>query len=109
MPVLPTIDYSCSVNDLHACLQEIKRVLRPGGGLVFMEHVAAPGGTSRRRWQDRLTPLWKKLMGNCHLNRETEKAMVAAGFQIVQIERESMRKAPPIVRPMIRGIARKSN
>ena len=97
----------CSVTDLSYCLREIKRVLRPGGGLVFMEHVAAAEGTSRRRWQNALTPLWKTLMGNCHLNRETEHAIVAAGFAIVEIEKESMRKALPIVRPTIRGIATK--
>jgi hypothetical protein len=47
-------------------------------------------------------------MGNCHLNRETEQAMLAAGFNIRQITRESMRKAIPIVRPTIRGYAEKS-
>ncbi len=44
-------------------------------------------------------------MGNCHINRETERAILDEGFEIVQIERESMRKALPIVRPTIRGIA----
>lgn len=95
----------CSVTDLDTSLGEIKRVLKPGGGLVFMEHVAAPDGTSRRRWQNRINPIWKTFMGNCHLNRETEQAILGQGFRIVQIERESMRKAPPIVRPTIRGIA----
>lgn len=95
----------CSVNDLQASLVEVTRVLKPGGGFVFMEHVAAAEGTSRRKWQNRLNPLWKTFMGNCHLNRETEQAIVDAGLEIAQIERESMRKAPPIVRPTIRGIA----
>ena len=99
----------CSVTNLKSSLREIRRVLRPGGGLVFLEHVAAADGTSRRRWQNRITPIWKTFMGNCHLNRETEQAIVTEGFEIVQIERESMRKAPPIVRPTIRGIARKAN
>ncbi len=97
----------CSVKDLHICLTEIGRVLKPGGELVFMEHVAATRGSSRRRWQDRINPLWKRLMGNCHLNRETEQAIIAAGFEIIKIDRESMRKAPRIVRPTIRGIAKK--
>jgi ubiquinone/menaquinone biosynthesis C-methylase UbiE len=98
----------CSVGDLHASLLEIRRVLRPGGSLVFLEHVAAAPGTSRRRWQNWLTPIWRRLMGNCHLNRETERAIVDSGFEIRQIERESMRKAPPFARPTIRGIAVKS-
>lgn len=95
----------CSVTDLGACLNEIWRILKPGGGFVFMEHVAAADGTSRRRWQNIINPFWKTFMGNCHLNRETEQAILSGGFEIVQIDRESMRKAPPIVRPTIRGVA----
>ena len=98
----------CSVSNLSASLGEFRRVLKPGGGLVFLEHVAAADGSSRRRWQNRINPLWKTLMGNCHLNRETEQAILAGGFEIIRIERESMRKAPPFVRPTIRGIAIKS-
>jgi ubiquinone/menaquinone biosynthesis C-methylase UbiE len=97
----------CSVTDLTACLSEVRRVLRPGGCFVFMEHVAAPDGTSTRRWQNLINPVWKTFMGNCHLNRETESAIVSEGFDIVQIDRESMCNAPPIVRPTIRGIAKK--
>ena len=98
----------CSVSDLRAALWEMRRVLKPGGRLVFLEHVAAAKGSSRRRWQNRINPLWRRLMGNCHLNRETEEAIVGAGFAIRQIDRESMRKALPIVRPTIRGIAEKT-
>jgi len=97
----------CSVTDLKACLREIRRVLKPGGGFVFLEHVAAADGSSRRRWQNIINPVWKTFMGNCHLNRETESAIVSLGFDIIQIERENMRNAPPLVRPTIRGIAKK--
>jgi ubiquinone/menaquinone biosynthesis C-methylase UbiE len=83
----------CSVSSLDITLAEIRRVLRPGGQLVFLEHVGAERGTSRRRWQDGVNPVWRPLMGNCHLNRDTEQAMLAAGFRMVDITRESMRKA----------------
>ncbi len=95
----------CSVASLDDALLEIRRVLRPGGGLVFLEHVADERGTRRRRWQNRVTPLWRKLAGNCHLNRETEAAILAAGFGIRDIRRESMQKAISLVKPTIRGIA----
>lgn len=98
----------CSVTDLKAALLEIRRVLKPGGGLVFLEHVAAEDGTTRRLWQNRLTPFWRKLAGNCHLNRETEAAISSAGFTIRDIKRESMQTAVSLVRPTIRGIAVKA-
>jgi ubiquinone/menaquinone biosynthesis C-methylase UbiE len=98
----------CSLASLEAGLLEIKRVLRPGGSLVFLEHVAAANGTSRRRWQNRINPFWRTFMGNCHLNRETEQAILTAGFRMKEIQRESMRKAIPVVRPTIRGIAIKA-
>src|SRR6266571_1590314 len=97
----------CSVSDQAAALGQIRRVLKPGGRLVFLEHVAADAKPSRLKWQRRIEPVWKHLMGNCHLTRRTEAAIEAAGFRIERIQRESMRKALPIVRPSIRGIARK--
>src|SRR5204863_9626093 len=75
--------------------------------LLFLEHVAADGRPGRLKWQRRVEPVWKHLMGNCHLTRRTEAAIAAAGFEIERIQRESIRKALPIVRPSIRGIARK--
>jgi len=95
----------CSVISPERTLSEIKRVLKPGGSLIFLEHVAAETGTSRRAWQQRINPFWKRLAGNCHLIRETESAIQNAGFEITSITRESMRKALPIVRPTIRGMA----
>lgn len=97
----------CSVTNLQTSLAEIKRVLKPGGQLIFLEHVAAAKGTSRRKWQNMINPIWKRIAGNCHLNRDTQSAIVDAGFKIESIAQESMRKAMPLVRPTIRGVATK--
>jgi ubiquinone/menaquinone biosynthesis C-methylase UbiE len=94
----------CSVAEPARSLAEIRRVLKPGGRLVFIEHVAAsePG---RLAWQRRAEPLWRRVAGNCHLHRDTARAIEDAGFRFQTIVRESARKALPIVRPTIRGVA----
>lgn len=97
----------CSVPDLPHTLRVTRDLLRPGGRLLFMEHVAAPPDTGTFTWQRRLEPLWRRVAGNCHLTRRTEEAIRDAGFQIERIERESLAQAPAIVRSSIRGIARK--
>ena len=97
----------CSVPDVERTLAEVRRVLKQGGALFFLEHVAADEHSPRRRWQRRIEPLWSKLAGGCHLTRETDKSIVRAGFTIETLTKESMRKSLPIVRPTVRGIARK--
>jgi ubiquinone/menaquinone biosynthesis C-methylase UbiE len=97
----------CSVPDPSRALSELHRVLRPGGALVFLEHVAAPDASRRLTWQRRIEPLWKHIAGNCHLTRRTGETIRDAGFVVEQETRESMRKAMPWFRPSIRGIARK--
>jgi ubiquinone/menaquinone biosynthesis C-methylase UbiE len=96
----------CSVDDVPAALAEIRRVLRPSGKLVFLEHVASDD-PARLAWQRRLEPFWRPVAGNCHLCRDTAASIERAGFQIDRVVRESARKALPIVRPMIRGVATK--
>ncbi len=96
----------CSVPDIHGALRSIYEVLRPGGELIFVEHVASerPG---RHRIQRLVEPVWRRCAGNCHLTRRTEAAIEGAGFTLKTIDRESMRKALPFVRPSIRGVARR--
>ncbi len=79
----------CSVSSPEQTLSEIRRVLKPGGSLVFLEHVAADAGTRRRVWQHRINPIWKRLAGNCHIIRDTESEIRKAGFEITSITRES--------------------
>jgi ubiquinone/menaquinone biosynthesis C-methylase UbiE len=94
----------CSVGDVDAVLGEVRRVLKPGGRFLFIEHVAAKGG-SRLVWQRRVEPVWKRIADGCHLTRETRAAIERAGFELSEVVEESMRKALPIVRPTVRGVA----
>jgi hypothetical protein len=80
-------------------------VLRRGGRLVFLEHVAAAPGSRRLFWQRLLEPPWRLLAAGCHVTRRTGEAIAAAGFTIESERRESIRKAMPLARPSVRGIA----
>jgi ubiquinone/menaquinone biosynthesis C-methylase UbiE len=97
----------CTVPDPEALLVEVRRVLRPWGRFLFLEHVAAEGHPGRLRWQQRLEPLWKRLAGGCHLTRRSALLIEAAGLPIEQLQHESMRRALPWIRPTVRGVARR--
>lgn len=75
----------CSIPDAPAALREIRRVLQPDGRLLFVEHGGAPDRGIR--WlQDRLTPLWRRLAGGCHLNRPIDRMIGRAGFAVERVE-----------------------
>lgn len=95
----------CSVANQAEVLREIRRVLRPEGRLLFIEHVRA-ATPQLFKWQQRLQPLWVPLCGNCHLTRETEQAICAAGFEMAGIRYLRSRGAPAVVSPTIVGAAR---
>ncbi|HEV3229009.1 MAG TPA: methyltransferase domain-containing protein [Solirubrobacteraceae bacterium] len=94
----------CTVDDPVQALSELHRVLRPGGELVFIEHVRA-SSPRLARWQDRLHPLWVRFGHGCHCNRATVENIRAAGFDVRRIEHGALAKAPAIVRPLVVGSA----
>ena len=75
----------CSIDDADTALREMKRVLKPGGTLLFCEHGAAPDRTVRR-WQDWITPLWRRVGGGCRLNRDIPALIDSAGLEVVELE-----------------------
>jgi ubiquinone/menaquinone biosynthesis C-methylase UbiE len=75
----------CSIPDVRTALGEMRRVLKPGGRLLFVEHGRAPEAAVAR-WQDRLDPFWQRLSGGCHLNRKTDDLLSEAGFRIDRLE-----------------------
>ena len=96
----------CTVDDPARALAEVRRVLVEGGRFLYLEHVRSPR-PRLARWQDRLERPWGFFAGGCHPNRATDEALAGAGFWIDSLERDRLPKAPRIVRPLIRGVARR--
>ena len=95
----------CSVDAPGSALDELKRVLKPGGKLYFIEHVVAKSNPGLVKWQKFFQPFWKFMCGNCQLTRDTERAIVEAGFTLESIERVQSTGGPTVVSPTIKGIA----
>lgn len=75
----------CSIPSPGQALEQMRRVLKPDGQLIFLEHGRAPDA-GVVAWQDRLTPAWKRVTGGCHLNRKIDGMIMSAGFKITRLE-----------------------
>jgi ubiquinone/menaquinone biosynthesis C-methylase UbiE len=94
----------CTIPEVARALSEMRRVLKPGGRLLFVEHGRSPD-PNVRCWQDRLTPLWKRIGGGCHLNRAIGQLIEESGFRIENINTGYM-KGPKPMTFMYEGSAR---
>lgn len=96
----------CSIPDWKLALQQMRRVLKPQGKLLFSEHGASPEA-SVLKWQNRITPVWKKLGGGCHLNRPIAQYLQEAGFKVTSLEAQYIPNTPKIAGFNYLGVATK--
>lgn len=97
----------CTVPDPAAALAETARLLRPGGKLLFLEHVRSQRPRIAR-WQDRLEKPWRFFGDGCHCNRDTVATLESSPLTLETVGRGEMPKSPPIVRPLVHGTAQLS-
>ena len=94
----------CMVDDLHKVVAEARRVLRPGGALLFYEHVISPS-PAVRKWQHRLNPMWRCMTTGCNLDRDITGAIKSAGFKDVEVSAFEFSVGLPVTIPNIVGVA----
>jgi ubiquinone/menaquinone biosynthesis C-methylase UbiE len=94
----------CSIPDPLRALQQVRRVLRSGGQLLFVEHGLAPDG-GVKAWQDRLNPIWRRIGGGCNLNRPIDELIRSAGFEITDLKAAYM-PGPRFLTYTYQGVAR---
>ena len=98
----------CTVDAPDLALREIARVLRPSGRLLFLEHLRADS-PRLAKWQDRLHGSWRRFAEGCHCNRATVELIRARGFQLGHLREATWPAMPPIVRPLVAGVATKND
>ena len=85
----------CTIPDWLSAVKQMRRVLKPGGKLLFSEHGKAPD-EAVQKWQNRMNPLWMKMAGGCHLNRDIPQLLKEGGFNIMQLDTLYVPKTPKV-------------